>query len=82
MYTTREEKKRRKFRALYELLFNDYRIPDYRISKKLHFRSVSKVIKKLVKINTSQVQRSENALMQILRSMCISSIQKSQILPI
>ena len=44
MPTTLKKKKRRKFRALYELLFTNYRIPNYRISEKLHFRAVSKII--------------------------------------
>ena len=39
-----EEKKRKRFRALYELLFTNHRIPNYRISEKLHFRAVSRVI--------------------------------------
>jgi len=38
------EKKKRKFRALYELLFANYRILNYRISEKLGFRAVSKVL--------------------------------------
>jgi hypothetical protein len=42
---TREEKKRRRSRASYELLFTNHRIPNYKISKKLHFRAVSKVIR-------------------------------------
>lgn len=38
------EKKKRKFRALYELLFTNYRILNYQISEKLDFRAVSKVL--------------------------------------
>ena len=44
MPNTRKEKKRKRFRALYELLFTNHRIPNYRISEKLHFRAASKVI--------------------------------------
>ncbi len=42
------EKKKKRFRELYELLFADYRIKDYRISEKLGFRSASAVVKEAV----------------------------------
>ncbi len=42
------EKKRKKYRELYELLFTDYRIPVHRISERLGFRSVSTVLKEAI----------------------------------
>ncbi len=38
------EKKKRRFRELYELLFADYRIRNYRISEKLGYRSVGALL--------------------------------------
>ena len=38
------EKKRKKFQTLYELLYTDYRMKDYRISEKSGIRGVSKAL--------------------------------------
>ncbi len=44
------EKKMRKFRGLYELLFADYRIKNYRISEKLGYRSVSAILEEAARL--------------------------------
>jgi hypothetical protein len=38
------EKKKKRFRAVYELLFDDYRMKNYLISKKLGIRAISRVL--------------------------------------